>query len=259
MAGIRFVLAGSLLFFVERRRGAPLPTLAQWRSAGIIGGLLLLVGNGGVTWAELSIPSGVTALLIGTSPLWFVVLDWLLFDGGKPTRQTALGLAVGLCGVVLLVGPDRILEGGGLSISGILVLMIATAAWAGGSLYSRRVPLPASPFMATAIEMLAGGGLLLVLSLILGEPFRIDSDSVTMKSVLALGYLFLFGSLVGFTAYVWLLRVSTPARVSTYAFVNPVIAVILGWTLGGEEMTGRMMIAALIIVVGVVLIVVRRK
>ena len=111
MAGIRFVLAGSLLFFVERRRGAPLPTLAQWRSAGIIGGLLLLVGNGGVTWAELSIPSGVTALLIGTSPLWFVVLDWLLFDGGKPTRQTALGLAVGLCGVVLLVGPDRILEG----------------------------------------------------------------------------------------------------------------------------------------------------
>ena len=113
--------------------------------------------------------------------------------------------------------------------------------------------------MATAIEMLAGGGLLLALSLILGEPFRIDSDSVTMKSVLALGYLFLFGSLVGFTAYVWLLRVSTPARVSTYAFVNPVIAVILGWTLGGEEMTGRMMIAALIIVVGVVLIVVRRK
>jgi drug/metabolite transporter (DMT)-like permease len=160
---------------------------------------------------------------------------------------------------VLLVGPDRILEGGGFSISGILVLMIATVSWAGGSLYSRRVPLPASPFMATAIEMLAGGGLLLVLSLILGEPFRIDSDSVTMKSVLALGYLFLFGSLVGFTAYVWLLRVSTPARVSTYAFVNPVIAVILGWTLGGEEMTGRMMIAALIIVVGVVLIVVRRK
>lgn len=259
MAGIRFVLAGSLLFFVELRRGSPLPTRAQWRSAAIIGGLLLLIGNGGVTWAELSIPSGVTALLIGTSPLWFVVLDWLLFNGGRPTRQTSLGLAVGLCGVVLLVGPDRILEGGGLSISGILVLMIATAAWAGGSLYSRRAPLPASPFMATAIEMLAGGGLLLVLSLILGEPFHVDSDSVTMKSVLALGYLFLFGSLVGFTAYVWLLRVSTPARVSTYAFVNPVIAVLLGWTLGGEEMTGRMLIAALIIVVGVVLIVVRKK
>jgi len=259
MAAIRFLLAGTILFLWERFRGSPMPTLLQWRSGAIVGGLLLLIGNGGVTWAEQVIPSGVTALLISTSPFWFVVLDWLIFGGVRPTRQIALGLVVGLCGVVLLIGPDRILAGGGFPVSGILVLMLATVSWAGGSLYSRRAPLPSSPFMATAVEMLAGGGLLLLLSVVTGEPFHLDPAAVSVKSLLALTYLFLFGSLVGFTAYVWLLRVTTPARVSTYAYVNPVIAVILGWTLGGEEMTGRMIVAALVIVVGVVLIVMRKQ
>ncbi len=258
MAGVRFVLAGSLLFLWELRRGSPLPTLLQWRSAAVIGSLLLLVGNGGVTWAEQSIPSGVTALLISTTPFWFVVIDWLFFGGVRPSRHIVIGLIIGLCGVVLLIGPDRILTGGGFPISGILVLMIATISWAWGSLYSRRAVLPSSPFMATAIEMLAGGGMLLVFSTIVGEPFRLDPATVSAKSLLALGYLFLFGSLLAFTAYTWLLGVSTPARVSTYAYVNPVIAVVLGWTLGGEEMTGRIIVSALIIVVGVVLIVMRK-
>ena len=255
MAGIRFVLAGSVLFLWERRRGTPVPTLVQWRSAAIVGGLLLVVGNGGVTWAEQAIPSGVTALLISTSPFWFVVLEWILFRGIRPTGRIVTGLTIGLCGVLLLIGPDRILTGGGFPLSGIIVLLIATMSWAGGSLYSRRALMPASPFMATAAEMLTGGGLLLLLSTILGEPFSVDPAAVSLSSILALAYLFVFGSLVAFTAYVWLLRETTPARVSTYAYVNPVIAVVLGWTLGGEELTGRMIIAALIIVVGVVLIV----
>jgi drug/metabolite transporter (DMT)-like permease len=259
MAGVRFLIAGSLLFAWELRRGSAMPTLVQWRSAAIVGGLLLLVGNGGVTWAEQSIPSGVTALLISTSPFWFVVLDWLLFRGARPTGQIVLGLAVGLFGVVLLIGPDRILQGGGFSIAGILALMISTFSWAAGSLYSRRASMPPSPFMATAAEMLTGGVLLLLFSAVLGEPFRLDPATVTGTSLLALAYLLVFGSLVGFTAYVWLLRFSTPARVSTYAYVNPVIAVVLGWTLGGEEMSGRMVVAALIIVAGVVLIVMRRR
>jgi drug/metabolite transporter (DMT)-like permease len=186
------------------------------------------------------------------------VLDWLIFGGVRPTGQIVLGLAVGLFGVLLLIGPDHILEGRGFSVTGILALMLATLSWAAGSLYSRRASMPPSPFMATAAEMLTGGVLLLLFSAVLGEPSRLDPAAVTGKSLIALTYLLIFGSLVGFTAYVWLLRVTTPARVSTYAYVNPVIAVVLGWTLGGEEMSGRMVIAALIIVAGVFLIVMRK-
>jgi drug/metabolite transporter (DMT)-like permease len=250
MAAVRFLVPGSILYLWERRRGAASPTMVQWRSAAIIGGMLLLVGNGGVTWAEQVIPSGVTALLISTSPFWFVLLDWILFGSGRPTGRVVTGLGIGLVGVVVLIGPDRILTGGGFPLSGILVLFLATVSWAAGSLYSRKAALPASP-------MLAGGMMLLLLSVAVGEPMRLDPSVVALKSVLALAYLSLFGSLVAFTAYVWLLRVSTAARVSTYAFVNPVIAVFLGWTLGGEEFTARIGIAAMVIVAGVVLIVAR--
>jgi drug/metabolite transporter (DMT)-like permease len=257
MAGARFLVAGSLLYGWNRRHGLPRPTKSQWHSATIIGALLLLVGNGGVTWAEQMIPSGVTALLISTSPIWFVVLDWIWFGAARPTGKVVAGLALGLSGIVWLIGPDKILHGGGFPLAGILVLMLATISWAAGSLYSRRASLPASPFMATAMEMICGGALLLLASAVTGEPWRLDPATVTLKSLFAVGYLTLFGSLIGFTAYVWLLRVVSPARVSTYAFVNPVIAVFLGWTLGGEELTARMGLAALGIVGGVVLIVMR--
>jgi drug/metabolite transporter (DMT)-like permease len=257
MAGARFLVAGSLLYGWNRRHGLPPPTMPQWRSATIIGALLLLVGNGGVTWAEQIIPSGVTALLISTSPIWFVVLDWIWFGAARPAGKVVAGLALGLSGIAWLIGPDKILHGGGFPLAGILVLMLATISWAAGSLYSRRASLPSSPFMATATEMICGGALLLLVSTLTGEPWRLDPAAVTLKSLFAVGYLTLFGSLVGFTAYVWLLRVVSPARVSTYAFVNPVIAVFLGWTLGGEELTARMGLAALVIVGGVVLIVMR--
>jgi len=257
MAGGRFVAAGSVLYGWLRWRGVPGPTMRQWRSAAAIGALLLLVGNGGVTWAEQVIPSGVTALLISTSPIWFVVLDWIWFGAPRPAGKMVLGLALGLAGVIWLIGPDRILGGGGFPISGILVLMLATVSWAAGSLYSRRASLPPSPFMATALEMVAGGALLLAFSVITGEPWQIEPSEVSLKSILSVVYLAVFGSLVGFTAYVWLLRVVSPSRVSTYAFVNPLIAVFLGWTLGGEEFTARMGLAALVIVAGVVLIVLR--
>lgn len=255
MAATRFLLAGAVLFIWDRWRGGAMPTVAHWRSGAIIGGLLLVVGNGGVTWAEQTIPSGVTALLIGTAPIFFVLLDWLFFGGKRPTGRITLGLAIGLVGTVLLVGPDQILTGEGFSVVGLLVLLLAEICWAAGSLYSRRATLPASPLMATAVEMLAGGMILLLISTVSGEPFRLDVSAVSTVSLLSLGYLFLFGSLIGFTAYVWLLRVASPARVSTYAYVNPVIAVILGWTVGGEELTARMLIAAGIIIAGVVMIV----
>jgi drug/metabolite transporter (DMT)-like permease len=257
MAGGRFLAAGSLMYAWMRWRGSPAPTLAQWRSATIIGALLLLIGNGGVTWAEQMIPSGVTALLISTSPIWFVMLDWIWFGADRPTGKVLAGLSLGLAGVIWLIGPDKILQGGGFAPVGILVLMLATASWAGGSLYSRRASLPSSPFMATAMEMIAGAALLLAASALTGEMWHWDPSTVSLKSLLSVIYLAIFGSLIGFTAYVWLLRVVSPARVSTYAFVNPVIAVFLGWTLGGEEFSVRMGFAALVILVGVVLIVMR--
>ncbi len=259
MAAIRFLIAGAILYVIELKRGSPRPTIPQWRSALIIGGFLLLVGNGGVSWAEQVMPSGVTALLISTTPFWFVVIDWLWYRADRPNSSVVVGLVVGLAGVLLLIGPDRILTGGGFPISGIVVLLIATVSWCAGSLYSRRAVLPSSPFMATAMEMLGGGALLLVASTVAGEPFTFDPATVTMKSLFAVGYLIVFGSLIGFTAYIWLLGVTTPARVSTYAYVNPVIAVFLGWTLGGEEMTARIAIAALVIVAGVAVIVLNRR
>jgi drug/metabolite transporter (DMT)-like permease len=257
MAGVRFLAAGTAMYLWMRWRGIPAPTAPQWRSAAIVGGMLLLFGNGGVTWAEQMIPSGVTALLISTSPLWFVMLDWIWFGAPKPTGKVLAGLALGLAGVAWLIGPDKILHGGGFALSGILVLMLATAAWAGGSLYSRRATLPSSPFMATAIEMLAGGALLIIASVVSGELWHFDPSAVTLKSLLSVAYLAVFGSIGGFTAYVWLLRVVSPARVSTYAFVNPVIAVFLGWSLGGEEVSARIGLAAVVIVAGVLLIVMR--
>ena len=257
MAGTRFIFAGLFLYFWNRRRGVPAPTRIQWRSAAIVGALLLLIGNGGLSWAEQAIPSGVTALLISTSPIWFVLLDWIWFGGKRPAGRVVAGLALGLAGVVWLIGPDNIIHGGGFPLSGLLVLMLATGSWAAGSLYSRRAILPASHSMATGMEMVAGGVLLYALSALTGEPWRVDPATVTLKSMLAVGYLSVFGSLVAFSAYVWLLRVVPASRVSTYAFVNPLIAVFLGWTLGGEEFSSRVGIAALIIVAGVVLIVLR--
>jgi drug/metabolite transporter (DMT)-like permease len=211
-----------------------------------------------VSWSEKTIPSGVTALLVSTSPFWFVVLDWLWFNGQKPSGRTLAGLIVGLIGVAVLIGPDQLTGGGTLHPVGLGVLLVATVAWSSGSLYSRRAPLPESPYMATAAEMLAGGACLLTVSVLTGEPFRLDWGSISLASILALLYLSVFGSLIAFTAYVWLLRVSTPARVSTYAFVNPAIAVFLGWTLGGEEVSARLAIAAVIIVISVVLLVARK-
>ena len=257
MAGTRFIFAGLFLYFWNRHQGIPAPTRIQWRSAAIVGALLLLIGNGALSWSEQVIPSGVTALFISTAPIWFVLIDWIWFGSTRPTGRVVFGLALGLAGVIWLIGPDNIIHGGGFPLSGLLVLMLSTASWAAGSLYSRRAILPASHSMATGMEMVAGGILLYVLSVVTGEPWRLDPATVTLKSMLAVGYLSVFGSLVAFSAYVWLLRVVPASRVSTYAFVNPLIAVFLGWSLGGEEFSPRVGIAALIIVAGVILIVLR--
>ncbi len=253
MAGLRFLIAGTVLYVWVRARGAPRPPRVAWKHALVIGSLLLLVGNGAVVWAEQWVPSGIAALLVAGVPFWMVLLDWLRPGGTRPTPGVLAGLVVGFAGIALLVGPGE-LGGDGVHLPGALALVAASLAWSAGSIYSRNVPSPEPPLLGTAMEMLAGGALLAVFGLLTGEASRLALDAVTLRSVLALLYLIVFGSLIGYSAYVFLLKVSTPARVSTYAYVNPVVAVLLGWALAGEPLTLRILTASAVIVGSVVVI-----
>ncbi len=249
MAGTRFLVAGAILFAFSLLRGATRPSRANWIATAIVGGFLLLGGNGGVVWAQQRVDSGVAALLVATLPLWMALLEWVGPDRRRPTGRTALGVLLGLAGVAVLVGPEALLGGtANVNPVGALVLVLASLAWATGSLYSRRAPMPASPQLGSGMQMLAGGALLTLLGLAAGEGSRVDPAAFSTSSLAALAYLVTFGSLIGFSAYVWLLRVEPTSRVATYAYVNPVVAVGLGWLLAGEAMSGQTMLAAAIIV-----------
>lgn len=254
MAGIRFLIAGAALYLWTRLRGAPSPTRPNWKAATTIGGLLLLGGNGGVVWAEQYVPSGLTAVLITTVPLWMALLEWKRYDRTRPAVPIVLGLILGFAGVVLLVGPEELAGSGAINRVGATVLILASLSWAIGSLYSRKAPLPTSPLQSTAMEMLAGGLLLSAAGLVSQEWVGFHPSEASFRSLISLAYLVVFGSLVGFTSYIFLLKATTPAKVSTYAYVNPIIAVILGWAIAQEELTLRTLIAAAIIVAGVVVI-----
>jgi drug/metabolite transporter (DMT)-like permease len=254
MAGTRFLIAGGVLYGVAWLGGAARPTRAQWGAAALVGGLLLLGGNGGVVWAEQSVPSGLAALLVAMAPLWMAVLDWVRPGGVRPSNGVALGLGLGFAGVVLLVGPDELIGGGRVDPIGALVLILASLSWAAGSVYSRHGQRPTSPLLGTGMQMLSGGALLMLVGSAAGEWAGFDYRAVSLRSLASLGFLIAFGSLVGFTAYIWLLRVTTVARASTYAYVNPAVAVFLGWSLAGEALTLRTLLAAGVIVAAVVVI-----
>ncbi len=253
MAAMRFLVAGGVLYAFLRLRGAAPPSLVHWKSASVVGATLLLIGNGGVSWAEQFVPSGITALFIAIVPLWFVVLDWWQ-RGVQPTLAIGLGLILGTAGVLVLVDPAKLVGGEAVHLGGALVLLLATISWAAGSLYSRRAELPSSPLLATAMEMLTGGLMLLVFSALSGELVSMKLQDIDAKSWLSLGYLVIFGSLVAFSSYIWLLSNVQPTLVSTYAYVNPIIAVFLGWLLGGEIIGERILLAAGMIVGAVALI-----
>lgn len=257
MAGIRFTIAGALLYAWLRFRGAPKPTRAHWRSAAIIGFLLLVAGNGVVAWAEQVVPSGLTALVIAAVPMWMVLMDWM-FNKVRPNKTVVIGLLMGFAGIAFLVDPGELSGNAMTDVAGFAALMIATISWAGGSLYSRSAHLPDSPFLSTAMEMLVAGVMLFVVGFWLGEGSAFDMSRITLQSAGAVGYLIVAGSLLGLTSYIWLLRATTTARASTYAYVNPVVAVFLGWLIADEQLTGRMMIAAVIIVAAVILIITYR-
>ena len=256
MTGTRFFIAGGILFTWAVFNGESVrSSFSQWPRALIIGCLLLLFGNGGVTWAEKYIASGLAALLVATEPLWVVVLNWGL-SRKRPNSMVLLGVLIGLAGVALLVsdGLKRVNGESLMSMVGAGVVLVSSSAWAGGSVYSNRRPIKTSTLMASGMQMMAGGSLLLLAALIAGDPQRLNLNSASWVSIGAFFYLLVFGSLIGFTAYSWLLRNVTPARAATYAYVNPVVAVLLGWLFASEPLTTRMLVAAAVIVGSVVLI-----
>lgn len=254
MAAMRFLVAGAILYVWARWRGAPRPTLANWRAAAVVGGFLLLGGNGAVVWAETRVPSGLTALLVAMVPIWMLVLEMLPRLGGrKPRASVVAGIVLGLVGLVVLVAPGKL--AGRVDPLGAGVLLLGCLSWAFGSLYSRGAALPKSGFLAAAMEMMAGGVLLLLFGLATGQAGQVAVSAISARSLFALAYLIVFGSLIGFTAYIWLLGATTSARVSTYAYVNPVVAVLLGWAFAGEPMSLRTLIAAVVIIGAVALII----
>jgi drug/metabolite transporter (DMT)-like permease len=256
MAGSRFMAAGAILYVWSLLQGArrgnnvERTSWAHWRTALVVGAMLFLIGNGGVTWAEHSIASSLAALLVATEPLWIVLMSWSRKGGDRPGGKTLLGLLVGFVGVWLLLSPGA----GGVNILGACVVMGAAFSWAAGSIYSLRAQRPRSPWLFSGMQMLAGGALLIIASAVTGEWSRFDASKISARSMVAFVYLILFGSVVAFTAYSWLLQAVAPARAATYAYVNPVVAVILGWALGGERLTLRTIVAAIVIVSAVALI-----
>lgn len=263
MTGTRFVISGSVVFAWARLRGAPLPKLRQWGPAAVVGGLLMFGAMGGGAWALQFVPSGIGAVLVGSVPIWVVLEEWLLFKGRRPSGGVLLGLLLGMLGIVLIVGPDQLLRntGGGalMSALGMLVIVGGATLWAFGSLFSRDADLPDSPRLTLGMEMLSGAAFLMLAALVSGDFGRLDVGAVTLRSVLSLTYLALVGSILAFSAYFFLLRNVAAARAATFAYVNPVIALFLGWALGDEPLTARTLVASAVIIAGVVIINTRRE
>lgn len=255
MVGVRYIAAGAILYaWVAWRGEATRPSAAQWRAATFFGGCFFLMGNGGVSWAETRIPSGITALMIAMVPLWMTLMETYLRRWSRPTPLATVGLVLGFLGVALLIGPGESLATTAVDPVGAAALVLATLGWGYGSVHVKDAPHPPSLLQASAMQMISGGLLALFVGLLVGEGRAVHVDRISARSALAFLYLVTFGSIVAFSAYTYLLRVTRPTRVATYAFVNPIVAVFLGWALGGEDVSGRTLAAGAVVIAGVVLI-----
>jgi drug/metabolite transporter (DMT)-like permease len=255
LAGMRHLSVGLVLYPLLRWKTGIRPTAEQWKTTAITGILLLCVGNGGVCWAEQTVPSGIAALLVATVTLWMVIVDWLRPGGHRPSSRILFGIVMGFAGMVILVGPARLGLSGRVDPIGAGVLIVASLAWACGSLYSKHGALPSSPILGVAMQGLCGGAALWITAALNGEVSYFHPAAAPLRAWMAIGYLFVFGSCIGFTAYLYILKNSTAARVGTYAFVNPIVALIVGWVLGGEVMSTRTLLAAAVILTAVVLVI----
>ncbi len=253
MGATRFLIAGALLVAWSAWRGRAQVSRAGLQSAAVVGGLLLFWGNGSVAWAAQRVPSGMMSLLVATVPLWMVLIEGA--RGRKPTFAQLVGVAIGLVGVSLLVLPaDGSWRNAPVDPVGAAVLAIGSFAWTAGSLYSRTATQAPYAPMASGLQMLCGGAMLLVLGLASGETARLSLDLMSLRSMWAVAYLIVFGSLVGFSTYMWLLQKASPSAVGTYAYVNPAVAVLLGVLLAGEKVPARGVLAMSVIVGGVALV-----
>jgi drug/metabolite transporter (DMT)-like permease len=255
LAAIRHLAIGVVFYPLFRRLSREKPTPAQWRTTILTGLLLLLGGNGALSWAETRVPTGIAALLVASVSLWMVIIEWLRPGGARPAARALVGFLLGFGGIALLVGPAHLGGSERVSPVGAATLVLGSLAWAGGSIYSRHHPLPHSPLLGVAMQSLAGSAGLWVVALATGEWQSFHPAQVTLRSWLAVLYLIVFGSALGFSAYVYILRHSTASRVATYAFVNPLVAMFLGCVFGGEPLTLRAAIASGTILAAVLLVI----
>lgn len=258
MAGGRFMLAGSILLLWARARGSSRPPLAVVKTSAISGVLMFLGANGSVVWSEQFVPSGLVALLVATVPFWIILQDWVSGRGPAPGPGLSFGILWGFAGVALLVTGSEIGQAGPEDLLGGLLVLAGAACWSGGSLVARYGARSDWAPLGIGLQMVFGGSALLLLSLVTGELDGFHPSAVSGSSVLATLYLVLFGSLVGFSSYIWLLRNTTPAVASTYAYVNPGVALLLGWALAGEPLSPRTGLAAFVILSAVVVITTRQ-
>ena len=252
MAAVRFLISGGFLYALRRFKGDPRPEAVEWRSAAIIGIFLLVGGNGGVAWAEQFVTSSLAALLVATVPLWMVLIDTFRPAGKRPGLMAIGGILIGFVGVVLLIG-SAASGADTANLSGAVALILASLSWATGSIYSKSAKLPPSQLLGTGMQMLAGGVALMLLAIVRGEWSGFELAAVSPRSALALAYLTVIGS-SAFVAYVWLLRVAPTPLVATYAYVNPLVAVLLGYFLAQESMTVHTLLAAGLIIGSVALV-----
>jgi drug/metabolite transporter (DMT)-like permease len=255
LAGLRHLIFGLMLFPIVRSVTGEKPTPAQWRTTIVTGLLLLLFGNGLVSWAETRVPSGIAALLVATVSLWMVILDWLRPGGSRPAPRVLLGLVLGFAGIALLVGPAQIGSADRVDPAGAFALLFASLAWASGSIYSRHRPTPRAPLLGATMQSISAAAGLSIVALLTGEIRNFHFAQVSTRSWLAVLYLVIFGSALGFSAYVYILRHSTASRVATYAFVNPVVALFLGSFFGQESVSLRTLVASATILAAVLLVI----
>lgn len=258
MMGMRSVAAGLTLYAYGRFRGDANPSRKQLPSLLIIGALFFLLGHGVLAWAQQTVPSGVTALLVASEPVIIALFEPVFTKEGRVGKRTLLGMFIGICGIAILVVPQG-LDFKSANLLGSLGIIFAAAAWSGGAIFTRVIRIPRSPFITGGVQLLFGGALLITMSFILGEWSHFDFSAVTLRSWFGLAYLIIFGSVVAFSAYTWLLTVTSATRISTHTFINPVVAIFVGWLFAGEALTKGMVIAAVLIGISVYLVLFRKR
>src|SRR5512133_1019505 len=257
MMGMRALVAGTVLYIWVRLRGHANPVRKELPSLIIIGSLFFLVGHGVLAWSQKTVPSGVAALLIASEPVIIAFFEPLFTKQGRVGNRTILGMAIGITGIAILVVPQG-LDFKNANLLGSFGILVGASSWASGAIYSRVAKLPRSPMITGGMQLMFGGALLIMMSFVLGEWSDFSFSEVSVMSWSGLLYLILFGSIITFSAYTWLLTVTTATRISTHTFINPVIAVFVGWLFGGESLTKGMLVAAVLIGISVYLVLFRR-